>query len=456
MKRTFTLIIAILIAVSLMGQITKTSSHGHKKFKKQKEIEAFESKKSIGINIKKHHRIINPVTSPKMFKSTQAIKQQLDSLIDQEYDEDLSQWVNYGKDEFTYDADRNIAQYIYYEWYEDQWVGEMKFEFSHDANGKMTSGIVYDWNEYESEWILGFKMEYTYNSNGEMAMETEYEWDENTSQWIPFYKLEITYDSNGNMTHEINFEWDESTSQWIDIYKQECTYDSNDNMILAVFYYWDEGTSDWVAEDKDEYTYDATGKITQYIYFYWDQNTSDWEFSWKGEYSFDANGNTTQEIFFNWDSQWLEEDKYVFTYDLSYNISDLIIPSSLYFIPDNTESIINKPVDYMYYYYNGDSWAESDKGTYYYSEQEVTAVSDISENHVKVYPNPATETITISLRDDLQQVSIDIIDIQGKIVMQQMILNNGQVFVKQLPKGIYFYRLSSNNKVIKTDKILIK
>ncbi|MDA3954911.1 MAG: T9SS type A sorting domain-containing protein [Bacteroidales bacterium] len=58
--------------------------------------------------------------------------------------------------------------------------------------------------------------------------------------------------------------------------------------------------------------------------------------------------------------------------------------------------------------------------------------------------------------NDYHNLNLELIDIQGKTVIQREISNNEQITIEQLPKGLYFYRLTNDTKVLQSNKILIK
>jgi len=74
---------------------------------------------------------------------------------------------------------------------------------------------------------------------------------------------------------------------------------------------------------------------------------------------------------------------------------------------------------------------------------------------VKIYPNPAIEYITIAA--DASNVKINISDASGKIVLEKTYSGNNSytVPVSNLPKGIYFVNITSEQKNV-TQKLIIK
>jgi hypothetical protein len=76
-----------------------------------------------------------------------------------------------------------------------------------------------------------------------------------------------------------------------------------------------------------------------------------------------------------------------------------------------------------------------------------------------IYPNPANESITIQLENNTNSVSLEIIDITGKAVMTKTLngnMNNHQVDVRDLARGVYTLRLTSANQTQSKQIVLTK
>jgi len=70
-----------------------------------------------------------------------------------------------------------------------------------------------------------------------------------------------------------------------------------------------------------------------------------------------------------------------------------------------------------------------------------------------IYPNPSEDFV--QLNSTFQLKTVEIVDLQGKIIENQSI-ENGQVSVKHLPKGKYILRLYGNDKKLISSKAIIK
>ena len=82
-----------------------------------------------------------------------------------------------------------------------------------------------------------------------------------------------------------------------------------------------------------------------------------------------------------------------------------------------------------------------------YSASDPTIIETISLQ-AHIFPNPTNDFVTIKLGQTGQHVSVDIIDLQGRIIQKQWIDKSQdqlQVSLGSLQSGIYFVRLISKN-----------
>jgi hypothetical protein len=78
---------------------------------------------------------------------------------------------------------------------------------------------------------------------------------------------------------------------------------------------------------------------------------------------------------------------------------------------------------------------------------------------MSAYPNPTTDLLTLVVSDDKwTDLSYQLFDINGKIVskLQKMTTSETSVSMQELQQGIYFLAVNSENKTIKTFKIIKK
>jgi hypothetical protein len=71
------------------------------------------------------------------------------------------------------------------------------------------------------------------------------------------------------------------------------------------------------------------------------------------------------------------------------------------------------------------------------------AVKKETEDNIAVYPNPATNSITI--KGKYQLTNIKIFDVTGREVLQTSVISNqATININQLSKGIYFVRIATS------------
>jgi hypothetical protein len=144
----------------------------------------------------------------------------------------------------------------------------------------------------------------------------------------------------------------------------------------------------------------------------------------------------------NWDSsasQWVNNKKEEYTYDLAYLADDLILPDWL------NDFSHNKITGDAMYQYDDSNWQDNSVVTLYYSEDVTTSVSESKINYA-VYPNPATKFVTFDISELTIDSKVDIFTVQGKKMLSQL-LNNNTVDTSNMPKGIYLYQLYIDSEI---------
>ncbi len=99
-----------------------------------------------------------------------------------------------------------------------------------------------------------------------------------------------------------------------------------------------------------------------------------------------------------------------------------------------------------------------EKGEYNWGNPLYLSQIENSPNQVEVYPNPASDKITIQL-DYVTNGQIQLLDIAGKLVFEKSIKEGSMLqelnVANQFP-GIYFIRILNNGVEVKTEKIIIQ
>jgi hypothetical protein len=76
--------------------------------------------------------------------------------------------------------------------------------------------------------------------------------------------------------------------------------------------------------------------------------------------------------------------------------------------------------------------------------------------NLSVYPNPASHLLTVTSEQTESDIYFEMNDVNGRIVLAQSIKNGSHTFnVSQLENGNYFYRISADGIVVKSNNLSI-
>jgi hypothetical protein len=231
-------------------------------------------------------------------------------------------------------------------------------------------------------------------------------------------KVDYAYDTNGYLTLETNSDWD--SIKWVKRSKTKYAFDMQGNRTLEAMYNWDPGSNQWEGTSvKFESTYDYNGNNTFFIWSVWDSVNKRWV------------GSNKTKIFFNY----------------SYSKNDMIFPWPLDY---------NMPTEENDYYFTDNKWTLEQKTKYFYSEQEKpSSLTSVFGNDISLFPNPASDYVTLNPGLSTDQFVFELTDMQGKTCLKVQIAGKTQISLMKLQKGLYIFRLSSTNKVF-NGKLVIK
>lgn len=479
-QKIASIVVALLVTLSLFGQKHEYSFEKHSKKTNQEhraEPNAF--------HFKNQHNLLQ---TPRL-KSAPDEKSSLDIRDFQLWDASSSQWLIYDKETYTYDNNENLEQYMYYLWDDD--FGDLllnyKIDFTYDANRNWSLVIEYYWDVDTGVWITNWKTEYTYDVSENLAQIIDYAWD---GEWYPQEKEEYTYDENDHMLTYLYSEWDQSATLWIENYYETMLYDANGNRIelteyemdetesffLAVYkieysfdtdniriesveYDWDETLLQWVKAWKYEFINNSDGSVNTVNEFQWDDPTA-WVETWRSEYDYDTNGNPTMEQYNTIDDisgLFTNFTKYEYTYDLSIDLSDLLLPPLEWFVPDQSFLIVNKPLEAVNKDYDNNlsDWVNFSKVIYSYDVDDNTSLEEEQGMApIGIYPNPVSDFLNFSFSEYQGVLSFELYDMTGRRIMIREVSVGENVNMEQVGKGVYLYQITiegetSRGKLIK-------
>jgi hypothetical protein len=92
----------------------------------------------------------------------------------------------------------------------------------------------------------------------------------------------------------------------------------------------------------------------------------------------------------------------------------------------------------------------------------VMAVDNLKKEEVRIYPNPMISDATIRFSDELdfntQKIVFQVYNLVGEVVYRISAVKSTEVTLPREPflRGMYFYQLNIDGKVVTTGKITVK
>lgn len=439
----------------------------------------------------------------------------LDSIIDKFKRPSDSFLENSLKSEFMYDENGNLNQYKDYIFDDDRkvWLGTWSNLWkSFGSDSTVTFG--YDWNEEEG-WINNLKNVRIFKD--EKILEKKgYLWDIEASMWKNDSYSIYEYDMSGNLINEIEGELDDGILEVE--YKADYEYDNSGNITRTDAYYRETADAEWILfyiiidmyEYSDDYLieyisneyfhydnyidttiyshmyfHDESGNLEKHVYSqsklsygttsgYVEQHEYKYDNdNYRTEYIFSTsennpslipttkynyitmNGNYIETIAYKWDldeQNWINPGKVSTEFDQRYEANDVALPNDdVGHYSENELKSKNIPKDI--FTETSDNWRINK--TFYYSEfkgnNTETSLNDATLNDLTIYPNPSNGLINIG--DYLEKEIIKFYDSNGRLLFSKRLAKD-VIDINHFNKGIYFYHIINNNRIINKGKII--
>ncbi len=369
-------------------------------------------------------------------------KQGLDSLIGSFWDDDLGMWVPDFKEHHIYNADGLEEAYTGFGWDENSgdWVASIMEEYTYDADNNLTESVSFYWN---GQWVPSDSTFFAYNADGQLVELQDFYWNEDSVSWIPIELETYTYNPDGTLNVVESDYW--TGAAWIDNTQEVYTYDASGNLTEVNGLYWD--GINWVTDEKMTLIYDADGRLVERLYQYWEEALMQWINDEKAEYMYDAFDNVEAEVSSFWDEfamAWVPNSKLEQVHDNDYAFADLLLPQIFY--EDGLLYLFSHKLDQITVSGWDGAWISSFRVDFYYSEYVFVSTSEPVAEELGVFPNPASDQISLQLPDDFTEGIFRVFDAQGRQVLVQELQGSGEISVAGLRSGLYFYTLGGDER----------
>jgi hypothetical protein len=250
--------------------------------------------------------------------------------------------------------------------------------------------------------------------------------------WIQTLKYDYTVDANGNRTQQIQAAYDTAATQWTERSKTDYAFDANNHITQIITSSFNNNTNGWTNSTKYDYSVDNNGNTIQEITASWDIRTNRWVNISKTDKTFNSADRPTTQIYYQWNtttSAWAKLNKYEFVYD-NYNH---LTQSTMY--AWNWLTGTNWEFEYAFYYNN------------YYQQGTINIQYLPNNDLVKIFPNPTTNVIQLQPHTTNTPLHFQLVDMQGRVLMEQTIYQQQVIDIHHLAAGVYGYTIHTNNQI---------
>jgi|GEM_PF-1387435 hypothetical protein len=409
------------------------------------------------------------------------------------WDANLSTWQGESKSEFTYE-NNNLTLYMEYTWSTtlNTWENASKVIYSYNAQNQLVVMEMYNWDKPNSKWIGQTKIENFYNGSL-LDYSIVSSWNTTNGEWVYSNKSTFTYNDKSQVVLIVNSTWVVASSSWVNNLKTESSYDAQGHKLMAVSSTWNSVLNDWEYQIKSVSTYDELGNETTFSFYSWTDNA--WQLIQETEYKFNSSGKLISETVgtswvdvlggfltknrteYSYDGSgnayfivgsdstmfqpfWQQKAKEERTYNNSFSYNDLVLPhTGIAFSPDFTLANDSDLFNHMLTRnilsnYTGAEWVVDSDAKLYYSVITITGSSTEKISGVSIYPNPATSYITINASPGYANLTLEIFNMTGKLLLSRAVTTNTQIPIEQLSTGIYLFRVKAGSNIIDEEKVI--
>jgi hypothetical protein len=331
---------------------------------------------------------------------------------------------NYMSASLLYDIHNNLVKYNDYTFSSSTWVNNSESVNTFDAANNMITSIWQTWNG--SAWVNNNKDSMAYDASGNIILTIYFSWDSTKNQWQAREYDANTYNAANQMTSHLVQNVDISGAAK-NLNKDLYQYDLHGHMQSETFQNWNNSSASWITFLGDTVKYNTTGDTSTAIGTTYPTPSTPPIYS-RHIVVTDAGGNTVYGLFQSYDNVkgYTDISRNLYTYN---SFGQML---------SNTSEIANGTGGWIP---DTSSFYQS---RFYYETYTPTSVASInvSPEVLKVYPNPASDLVNISLKwSEPQTFTVGIYNMQGRLMqqwgMQKTSDYEKQISVSVLPAGNY-------------------
>lgn len=226
--------------------------------------------------------------------------------------------------------------------YLGQWENAKKDSFGYGTNNLQSDKTSFLYNPGIQQWIYTGRALYTYSGANLLTEEIQQVYDQNT--WKNQYRYSSGYATDSTLSEYLTERWDTSFNAWMPQRRTDYFYDSGKHLLNALIYRWDAVDSSWYHLQKWSVSYDSVYHPVTYLYENYDTLLSSYYNGSLLNYTYDSNGNLVYSLFQNWivqENEWENENQFFYYYEPVTGIDETELGKSVKVYPNPTTSKIN-------------------------------------------------------------------------------------------------------------------
>jgi Secretion system C-terminal sorting domain len=337
-----------------------------------------------------------------------------------------STWVPASVQLYQYDKGRlmNIFTYDY-----TNRAEQGKSEYSYNTEGLIESVVNY---YYSNGWVPATRNLYTYNPLGQVS-EIRIQKNTNSSWTDDRIQMNYVYNSSGKVTEYQMIYW--RNNEWTPPTTDYSFYDDTEKLIRREAVY-----SSGIIDYRIHYTYTECNLLSEMYAQY--PGTVGWNNLWKADYQYNPCGFKISQVQYTGSgSDWIPNTKTIsFTY-----FKPELYPWRRVPICHKGRTIIVSINAVKAHLNHGDCLGPCHGSDGSDDNENRRRSSFIPDRPFSVYPNPASDRITIDLRKGGESdfTKIELLDFRGNVIRTINVFDEEQVTIPRdgLAGGQYFLRV---------------
>jgi hypothetical protein len=328
------------------------------------------------------------------------------------------EWDFFTRDTMKYDSVGNLIEGVIQWWLSGAWENVYRYYTNYDDAGNILSEGNADW--LNGVWVNAFRDTFTRDAGGKALTILWEDWIDGS--WSNSGFETNTFDESGRLL--LTLSQIMQGGAWVNSDRSTNSYNANSQVLVQLLETWDTVNQLWLNNRSISSSYDASGNLLGVLTESRDKAGSAWFNVRRKRYTCDADGNSTGGINEQWKSgSW------------SPGLSSIDIYSK-------------KEIVYTFYY----------PPRYQYHATFISLASGVDEVSnsmvLSVYPNPASEKLTIDCNNLKPGQLITIYDMGGRPVLQTCLTGLSEIDISRLASGTYLLRLGSGKEAV--SKVFVK